>query len=233
MKNLNTYEDFLNEEKKFSMLDYSKLSQREQQLHGDLSQVIFSYKNLKKEEKLNAVGGLLKRIESGDLSESVEITNEASKFKSTKDFLDFLEEIDGMKETEIRKIMGKDYIDTPGNYKEEAKDYDNDIEEYMISNMGKKEFEKLLFWWGKNVQESVVNEGFRNFSIADFPIGSEVTIYSRMGNEVWKVVKPGNRGGKVIMVPFNREAKDRYISLAIEFDLAWLNGAVEKIENKK
>ena len=87
-----------------------------------------------------------------------EFLNEANKFKSTKDFLDFLEEIDGMKEGEIRKIMGKDYIDTPGNYKKEAKDYDNDIEEYMISNMGKGEFEKLLFWWGKNVQESIVNE---------------------------------------------------------------------------
>ena len=225
MKNLNTYEDFLNEEKKFSMLDYSKLSPREQQLHGDLSQVIFSYKNLKKEEKLNAVGGLLKRIESGDLSESVEITNEASKFKSTKDFLDFLEEIDGMGEAEIKKIMGKDYIDTPGNYKEEAKDYDNDIEEYMISNMGKKEFEKLLFWWGKNVQESVVNEAIE-FSVGDFPIGAEVYI----GDEVWKVVKPGNRGEKVIMVPSNAEAKRKYISIAIEFDLNWLNGNVTEID---
>ena len=225
MKNLNTYEDFLNEGKKFSMLDYSKLSPREQQLHGDLSQVIFSYKNLKKEEKLNAVGGLLKRIESGDLSESVEITNEASKFKSTKDFLDFLEEIDGMGEEKIRKIMGKDYIDTPGNYKEEAKDYDNDIEEYMISNMGKKEFEKLLFWWGKNVQESVVNEAIE-FSVGDFPIGAEVYI----GDEVWKVVKPGNRGEKVIMVPSNAEAKRKYISIAIEFDLNWLNGNVTEID---
>ena len=225
MKNLTTYEDFLNEGKKFSMLDYSKLSPREQQLHGDLSQVIFSYKNLKKEEKLNAVGGLLKRIESGDLSESVEITNEASKFKSTKDFLDFLEEIDGMGEEKIRKIMGKDYIDTPGNYKEEAKDYDNDIEEYMISNMGKKEFEKLLFWWGKNVQESVVNEAIE-FSVGDFPIGAEVYI----GDEVWKVVKPGNRGEKVIMVPSNAEAKRKYISIAIEFDLNWLNGNVTEID---
>ena len=225
MKNLNTYEDFLNEGKKFSMLDYSKLSPREQQLHGDLSQVIFSYKNLKKEEKLNAVGGLLKRIESGDLSESLEITNEASKFKSTKDFLDFLEEIDGMGEEKIRKIMGKDYIDTPGNYKEEAKDYDNDIEEYMISNMGEKEFKKLLFWWGKNVQESVVNEAIE-FSVGDFPIGAEVYI----GDEVWKVVKPGNRGEKVIMVPSNAEAKRKYISIAIEFDLNWLNGNVTEID---
>ena len=225
MGNIHTFEEFLNEEKKFSMLDYSKLSPREQQLHGDLSQVIFSYKNLKKEEKLNAVGGLLKRIESGDLSESVEITNEASKFKSTKDFLDFLEEIDGMGEEKIRKIMGNDYIDTPGNYKEEAKDYDNDIEEYMISNMGKKEFEKLLFWWGKNVQESVVNEAIE-FSVGDFPIGAEVYI----GDEVWKVVKPGNRGEKVIMVPSNAEAKRKYISIAIEFDLNWLNGNVTEID---
>lgn len=97
--------------------------------------------------------------------------NEANKFKSTKDFLDFLEEIDGMKEGEIRKIMGKDYIDTPGNYKKEAKDYDNDIEEYMISNMGKGEFEKLLFWWGKNVQESIINEDDINESLNE---GDEV-----------------------------------------------------------
>jgi len=80
------------------------------------------------------------------------------------------------------------------------------------------------------LRESVVNEGFRDFSVDDFPIGAEVTIYGRMGNEVWKVVKPGNRGGKVFMAPFDRAAKDRYISMAIEFDLSWLNGAVEKIE---
>lgn len=56
----------------FSMLDYSQLSSREQQLHGELSQIIFKYKNLTNKEKLNAVGGLLKRIESGDLSESID-----------------------------------------------------------------------------------------------------------------------------------------------------------------
>ena len=85
--------------------------------------------------------------------------NEAEKFKSTKDFEEFLEEIDGMPEVRIRRIMGKDYIDTPGGYQDEAEDYDNDIVEYTISNMGKKEYEKLKSWWENNVAESVVNEG--------------------------------------------------------------------------
>jgi hypothetical protein len=83
---------------------------------------------------------------------------EGAKFKNTKDFFAFLEEIDGMPESAIKKIMGKDYIDTPGNYSEEAEDYDNDIEEYMISNMGKSDYEKLAAWWENNVAESVVTE---------------------------------------------------------------------------
>lgn len=83
---------------------------------------------------------------------------EAEKFKSTKDFEDFCEEIDGMPESRIKRIMGKDYIDTPGGYRDEAEDYDNDIIEYMISNMGRKEFEKLQDWWENNVAESVVTE---------------------------------------------------------------------------
>lgn len=95
------------------------------------------------------------------LSESV--VSEAAKFKNTENFEDFLEEIDGMPESAIKKIMGKDYIDTPGGYADEAEDYDNDIIEYMISNMGRKEFEKLQDWWESNVAESVVNE--RNITI--------------------------------------------------------------------
>ncbi len=84
---------------------------------------------------------------------------EGKGFKETEYLSAFLEEIDGMPEAQIRKIMGKDYIDTPGNYSEEAEDYDNDIEDYMISNMGKKEFEKLVSYWKNNVKESVeVNE---------------------------------------------------------------------------
>ena len=98
----------------------------------------------------------VKSLKELGIKESV--VNEAAKFKNTKNFEDFLEEIDGMGEAGIKKIMGKDYIDTPGNYNEEAEDYDNDIVEYMISNMGKKEFERLQDWWEANVAESVVNE---------------------------------------------------------------------------
>lgn len=83
---------------------------------------------------------------------------EAEKFKSTKDFEEFLEEIDGMPEHRIKRIMGKDYIDTPGGFRDEADDYDNDIVEYTLSNMGREDFEKLRAWWEENVAESVVNE---------------------------------------------------------------------------
>ena len=86
------------------------------------------------------------------------VVNEAEKFKSTKDFLDFCEEIDGMPENRIKRIMGKDYIDTPGGFRDEADDYDNDIEEYMISNMGKSDFNELKTWWENNVAESTVTE---------------------------------------------------------------------------
>ena len=91
-----------------------------------------------------------------NMSESLVI--EGAKFKSTKDFEDFLEEIDGMGDFNIKKIMGKDYIDTPGFYQDEKEDYDNDIIDFMTSNMGTKEFEKLKSWWENNVAESVVTE---------------------------------------------------------------------------
>ena len=87
-----------------------------------------------------------------------EFLNEAEKFKATKDFEDFLEEIDGMDERSIKLKMGKDYIDTPGSYRDEADDYDNDITEYMIANMGRKEFEKLKAYWETNIKESAANE---------------------------------------------------------------------------
>ena len=93
---------------------------------------------------------------------------EGKGFKNTEDFEAFLEEIDGMGESAIKKIMGKDYIDTPGGYSEEAEDYDNDIVEYMISNMGRKEFEKLQDWWESNVVESVVTEAAVKQFDADF-----------------------------------------------------------------
>jgi hypothetical protein len=86
------------------------------------------------------------------------LVNEGKGFKNTEDFEAFLEEIDGMPESAIKKIMGKDYIDTPGGYADEAEDYDNDIMDYMLSNMGSKEFFRLQDWWETNVAESIVIE---------------------------------------------------------------------------
>ena len=85
------------------------------------------------------------------------VITEAKGFKNTTDFEKFLIEIDGMGESQIKKIMGKDYIDTPGFYQDEKGDYD-DAEDFMRSNMGDSEFEELESWWENNVAESVVTD---------------------------------------------------------------------------
>ena len=95
------------------------------------------------------------KLAKKDLGIDESTVNEAEKFKSTEDFEEFLEEIDGMPEVRIKRIMGKDYIDTPGGFRDEADDYDNDIVEYTLSNMGRKDFEALKAWWENNVQESL------------------------------------------------------------------------------
>lgn len=107
-------------------------------------------------KKNDTVDTIAKNMKKAFANESV--VTEATKFKNTENFEDFLEEIDGMPESAIKKIMGKDYIDTPGGYKDEAEDYDNDIMDYMLSNMGRKEFQKLQDWWETNVAESIVIE---------------------------------------------------------------------------
>lgn len=112
-------------------------------------------------EKEFEFDGKTYKVEESKYNPSIKIVkeqiNEAAKFTNTKNFIDFCEEIDGMPESAIKKIMGKDYIDTPGNYNEESDDYD-DIEDYMISNMGRKEFERLQDWWEANVAESAITE---------------------------------------------------------------------------
>ena len=163
-----------------------------------------------------------------------ESINEAEKFKATKDFEEFLEEIDGMPEVRIKRIMGNKYIDTPGGYRDEADDYDNDIVEYMISNMGRKEFEKLQTYWETNIKESV-NEGTK-YAVKDFPIDSLITLKD---GEIWKVVKAGMRASdsrvksdEITIKPDNKLAKDRNVSLAIDVNLDYLNANVKKIEKK-
>jgi len=45
-------------------------------------------------------------------------------------------------EKDLYKPLKTNYIDTPGMFKDEYKDY-NDVVDYLESNMGQKEFDKL------------------------------------------------------------------------------------------
>lgn len=74
-------------------------------------------------------------------------------FRNKKNFERFLVEIDSMSEYSIREIMGEEYIDTPGFYKEERREY-NGIVDFMEMNMGKGELGRLKEWWLKNVNKS-------------------------------------------------------------------------------
>lgn len=72
-----------------------------------------------------------------------------------------------------------------------------------------------------------INENkYNNTKLTDYPIGAKVLFDD---GEEWMVVKPGVKGGKIFMAPFNQIAKSRYISVAIEFDLNWLNSNVRGI----
>ena len=53
-------------------------------------------------------------------------------------------------------------------------------------------------------------------SIEDFKLGKIIQIE----DEQWKIVKPEIKGNKFFMIPYNKEAKDKYVSIAIEFNLS-------------
>lgn len=132
--------------------------------------------------------------------------NEGKGFKNTEDFEAFLEEIDGMPESAIKKIMGKDYIDTPGGYADEAEDYDNDIIEYMISNMGRSEFEKLQDYWESNVAESVVNE--RNITIKRQYTENHPAVVVGKAAKIRNKVLEAIKDGKISQVEFDNLLKE-------------------------
>lgn len=73
-------------------------------------------------------------------------------FRNKKNFERFLVEIDSMPECEIREIMGEEYIDTPGFYKEEKREYKG-IVDFMEMNMGERELGRLKEWWLKNINK--------------------------------------------------------------------------------
>ena len=105
-------------------------------------------------------------------------TNEAKGFKNTEDFEEFLKEIDAMPERAVRKIMGKDYIDTPGFYQDEKGDYD-DVTDFMISNMGADIYHQLEQWWELNVMTPGLRESINeSMSSYYFDSPSEYGLFS-------------------------------------------------------
>ena len=59
----------------------------------------------------------------------------------------------------------------------------------------------------------------QNFSIEDFPLDAIV----QMADEQWKVVKPLPTKDKVYLKPSNEVARSRYVSIAHEFSIPYLN----------
>lgn len=65
------------------------------------------------------------------------------------------------------------------------------------------------------------------YSVEDFPGGSLIHFND---GETWKVVKPATKWSNISAKPYNDLAKNRNISLAIDFSLEYLNENVNKID---
>jgi len=65
------------------------------------------------------------------------------------------------------------------------------------------------------------------YNVEDFPIGSLIHFND---GESWKVVKTGMKSNEISAKPYNELAKNRNISLAIDFSLEYLNENVNKID---
>lgn len=75
-----------------------------------------------------------------------------AQFKNNKNWERFLCEIDSMPQSNVEEIMGDDYIDTPGSYRDEKGMYDG-IVDFMINNMGTREYNRLYNYWLNNVKK--------------------------------------------------------------------------------
>ena len=76
------------------------------------------------------------------------------------------------------------------------------------------------------MNESVVTEANE---LSSYKIGDEVKFSN---GEVWKVAKPGVKGDKIFLAPFNSIAKKGHISLAIEFTQDELKDTVTESINE-
>jgi hypothetical protein len=78
-----------------------------------------------------------------------------------------------------------------------------------------------------------INEAKNKFKITDFPEGSKILF---IDGEEWQVVSKGMRGSgswrksdEITIKPFNKVAKDKNVSLAIDVSLEYLNTNVKSI----
>ena len=132
--------------------DYSKLSLKEKQLSGELSQAIFKYKNLKKEEKLNVLNSLISRVESGDLSEAIDVkywadyNDEAGRTFAAKEF------------AEKSKDFDETFEEAVDDWNNEAEDDENRIKGAQIKKIEKmaQEFFKKAGWISINVVQAMI-----------------------------------------------------------------------------
>jgi hypothetical protein len=81
-----------------------------------------------------------------------------------------------------------------------------------------------------------LNEGSKLYRVEDFSAGDIVHFKD---GEAWLVVQPGMRASnnrkqsdEITMKPSNKLAKDRNVSLPIDFTIDYINTYVEKVEKK-
>jgi len=90
--------------------------------------------------------------------------------------------------------------------------------------------------WLPSIKESINEQEYAKPSISDYKVGD---ILKFKDGEEWLVVKPGMRGSsnrrnsdEITIKPYNKLAKDRNVSLAIDATISYLNDVVDKIIKK-
>lgn len=86
------------------------------------------------------------------------------------------------------------------------------------------------------IKEELMNESHNKYTVADFPVDSLVHF---LDGEVWQVVDSSKistsrfsrlKGNQIHAKPYNSLAKQNNVSIAIDFDIDYLNSEVAKIE---
>jgi len=99
---------------------------------------------------------LVKDVKEDDFEDSIpdsykSLATQPNRLTSANSFDAFLNNIDKMPESEIKKIMGDDYIDTPGDYNaDQMMRAGRNISRYYRDNMGNNKYEKLKKWYTDN-----------------------------------------------------------------------------------